>query len=219
MPAELLDQLVSLRRTLLTMGAISEQRVNQALDALINFDKTLAEEVRAKDDDLDEMEVDIEAECLRILALHHPVARDLRFVLAAIRINADLERLGDLAKGISKRLLLIPEGEQIPNPPALAEMADAVRKILADSLKSLSEDDAELASAVRRADEYIDDKQREMFTWAEAEIPEHVATAQSVIHMLFAVRSIERIADLATNIAEDVIFYVEGSIVRHTPVS
>jgi len=215
---ELSQELTELRRALLTMSAGAEQRVRLALDALILRDIAAAREVRHNDREIDEMEVDVEAECLRILALHQPVATDLRFVLASVRISSELERVADLAKGIAKRVIDLDEHAPVEYPKPLIEMGDATKQMLSDALKALSELDVELAESVRRADKFVDARQRDCFDWADVELPAHIDQAHSIVDVLFIVRALERIGDHATNIAEDVIFHVGGDIVRHTPI-
>jgi len=216
---ELKAELRQLRRSVLGMAAGVEKRVRIAMDALATRSADTARLVRHGDSEIDEMEVDIEGECLRVLALHAPMANDLRFVLAALRINADLERIADLAKGIGKNVLEIARHDPLPAPPEVEEMAELTKALLSDTLRAMTDADVDLASQVRRNDQAIDDKMREVFEWADARLESHECHAGSIVSLLFAVRSAERIGDLATNIAEDVIFVVGGSIVRHSPVS
>jgi len=212
---ELQKGLIGLRRSLLAMAAEAELRVNQAFDALLEGDVELARLVRANDDRVDRMDIDIESECLQILALQQPVASDLRFVLATLRIEASLERIADLARGIAKRVLKIADGRLVRPPPTLRSMCDAVRAMLADALRALADQDAELAQRVRRADETVDQYNRELFNWALNEIQGRVDEAPTIVNLLFVVRTIERIGDLTKAIAEDVVFAVEGDVVRH----
>ncbi len=214
--SSLADELTKLRRMLLAMSAEVEQRVDQAFDALLRRDVRKAEVVKRGDDTIDQFDVNIETVCVEILALHQPVAVDLRYVLAALRINADLERIGDLARGIAKRAIKLGERRPITLPQPLVEMTTHVRKLLAESLKALAEQDEKRASDVRQSDEPVNRNYHAVFKWAASEVVEHGDETKAVIDILSAVRGIERIADLATNIAESVIFAVEGRIVRHT---
>jgi phosphate transport system protein len=215
MSIDLRTELTECRRAILKMGAVVEQRVGAAIESLFDRDVAAARSVRMGDDEIDEMDLDIEAECLRILALSHPVAGDLRFVLAVMRINADLERIGDCAKGISKRVVALDASSPIELPPAVSGMAAAARQMLGDALAGLANHDAALCRQVRREDERVDDLLKEMYAWVQEEIPQHVETTRSAIDVLSVARKLERIADLSTNIAENVIFLVEGSVVRH----
>ncbi len=215
MPIDLPRELIELRRAILTMGSVVEQRVEQAIRALMECDADLAETVRHGDREIDVMDVDIETECLRILALSQPMATDLRFVLSVMRINTDLERIGDEAKSISKRVLDLAQRGPVSLPPALVQMADASRRMLSDALTALAEEDAVVSRRIRRADQQVDDLQKEIFVWVQEEIPAHVEATPVAINILSVARRLERIADLSTNIAEDVIFLAEGSLVRH----
>lgn len=216
MGIDLLNELVEVRRSVLTMAASVEQQVDRAITALLEKDISLARLVQAGDQEINQLEIDIENECLKIFALTHPVASDLRFVMAVLRINTNLERIGDKAKTIAKRTIDLIDCAPLPLPPSLASMARETRKMLGDALTALANEDAELCRQVRMSDDRVDDLQREIFKWAHKEIPQHVESTHAVIDILSISRAIERIADLSTNIAEDVIFIVEGSVVRHS---
>lgn len=215
---DLQKELVTLRRNILAMGAAVEQRVSKAIEALLDHDLDAARFVRSGENEIDNMDIEIEAECLRILALSHPVATDLRFVLSVLRINTELERIGDLANGISKRVIALAAETPIELPPALSEMAGSALKMLSDVLTAFSNEDAQTCRVVRRADKRVDDLHKEIFTWVHKEVPAHPQAIQPVVEMLSIARALERIGDAASNIAEDVIFLLEGSIVRHTSV-
>lgn len=216
MPIDLQTELTYLRRSILSMGALVEQRVHMAIDGLLHNDLEAAMTVKKGDDEVDAMEVRIEEACLRILALSHPVAKDLRFVLAVMRINNDLERIGDLARSVAKRALHLGDSQPITLPSGMEKMANATRQMLADSLASLTEGDVELARRIRAADKRVDDLLKEIFAWVQTEIPRHVEATKASIDILSVARRFERISDLATNIAEDVIFLIEGELVRHS---
>ncbi len=216
MSVDLQKELNALRRHILTMGACVDNRVNETCSALFTLDTDAARHVCAGDDEIDAMDLDIEREALRLLALTQPVAADLRFILAAMRINTDLERIADLARSIAKRVLaLCEESEELNLPPALRAMADRTRTMLSDALAALSDNDTALCEAIRKADDQVDDLLKEIFTWAQEEIPGHVDSTPSVINMLSIARKLERIADMTTNIAEDIIFFTSGEVVRH----
>jgi len=209
-------ELVRLKRELLTMSASTESRVTESLQSLLNRDYALADRIRGSDDEIDKMEVDIEAACLRVLALYQPMASDLRFVLAAMRINSALERMADLARSVAKRAMKLAEKPPVIIPNELREMTEATRRMVADTMLSLSSQDAELAAQVRRSDPMIDAKNRELYAWVIRVIPGNLDQVQPIIDLLLATRTIERIGDTASQIAEDVIFMVGGAIVRHT---
>lgn len=215
MAIDLINELTHVRRLILSMAASVEQQVDRALKALVNKDIALARQVRADDLEINTQELEIENECLRIFALSHPVAGDLRFVMAVLRINSNLERIGDKAKTISKRIIDLTDYTPIELPPALIDMARSARKMLSDALTALADEDADLCRHVRRSDDQVDALQKEIFGWAHAEIPANVQSTHAVIDVLSISRALERIADLSADIAEDVIFLVEGAIVRH----
>lgn len=215
MGMDLVKEMMALRRSILSMGAVVEQRVQRAVKGLLDHDMELAREVRTGDREVDQMELEIEEECLRVLALLHPVAGDLRFVLAVMRINANLERIADMAKGIAKRVLDIEQLRRIDLPQSLRMMAESTCRMLSEALRALSDQSTVIAYRVRSDDQRIDDLLKEIFTWAQREIPHHVENTEAAIHVLSVARKLERIADVATNIAEDVIFFAEGSLVRH----
>lgn len=203
---------------LLSMGAQVEQRVQHAMSALLRQDLRLAEAVREGDDEIDRLDLSVEAECVEIIALHHPVARDLRYVLAALRINADLERIADLARSIAKRSIKLAYLPPVDRPPALVEMGQRIQSILAETLQALTDQDAVLAQQVRRRDREVDQLYKQLMAWTVDEVAKHGQRPKPVLDMVAVLRSMERIADLATNIAEAVVFSVEGSVVRHQPV-
>lgn len=210
-------ELTALRRAILSMAACTEQRVVIAFDSIADLDAQLAIQVRHGDSEIDEMESDIDEECLRLLALHNPFAGDLRFVLATLRIDQSLERIADLAKNIAKRVLDLRDQPRITAPTTLDEMAASTKSMLANAIKALADGDIELATNVRQADDAVDEGHKTMFLWAVQTLPEQGQHARAILDLLSIARSIERIADLTTNIAEDVIFVVGGRSVRHTP--
>ena len=217
MPVNLQSDIIEIRRALLGMGALVEQRVNAVVDALIQRDLTAAEEVRVGDDEIDAMEVVIEAQCMRLLALAHPVATDLRFVLAVIRISGELERIGDLARGIAKRIVKLEQGQAIELPPVLTDLAFGARTMLSDVLSGLTDEDPHLCRQVRRSDQRIDEMHKSVLAWAREEMPRSHPSASAAIEVLSIGQRFERIADLAAHVADDVIFLIEGRVVRHQP--
>ncbi|MFM1829827.1 MAG: hypothetical protein RLZZ558_167 [Planctomycetota bacterium] len=215
MAVDLRNEMVELRRNLLAMGAAVEQRVTQVIEAMIDGDLSLAEGVKAGDAEVDRMELELEADCMRLLALAQPVAGDLRLILAVIRISGQLERVADLARGVAKKLIKVSAMDTLALPPAMTDLAFATRTQLSDVLAALANEDAALCRQVRRSDQRVDDLYKEILIWGREEIPQHPETAQSAIDILTIAQRFERIADMTTNIAEDVIFMVEGRVVRH----
>ena len=134
-----------------------------------------------------------------------------------LRINGEIERIGDLAKSTAKRLINLENRYAVDPPEALLEMARRVQQMVGDTIGALADENAELGRHVRRDDDRVDDLYREIFAWIHEKIPRHVERTEGAIDILSIARKLERIADHATNIAEDVIFLVEGAVVRHTP--
>jgi len=217
MTTHLHREIENLKKRILYMGAEIEELVRKAVDALTARKVKLALEVIDHDEAIDHLEVEIEEECLKILALHQPVAIDLRYVIAVLKMNNDLERIGDLAVDIAERAVFLSERPPIDLRLDLKEMAEKTQAMLKHSLDALVNSDSNLARKVRGCDDEVDEMNRRMFGIVQDYIrqdPDHVAEA---IHWLSASRHLERIADQATNIAEDVIYMVEGEIVRHQP--
>jgi phosphate transport system protein len=214
-PLDLPKELTTLRRGILTMGAAVEQRVRQAIESLEREDTAEARDVSRGDAEIDRMELDLEADCLRVLALGQPVAGDLRFVLAVMRINNELERVADLAASLTKRVIALADLEIGELPSSLHEMAVSASAMLHDAISALADESPEAARRIRLDDARVDALQKEVFAWANKTIPEHVEYTDAAINVLSITRKLERIADIATNIAEDVIFVCEGRVVRH----
>lgn len=217
MAVNLQNDIIELRRSLLSMGALVEQRVNDIVDALIDSNLETAEAVRRGDDEIDQMELSIEAQCMRLLALAHPVATDLRFVLAVIRISGELERIGDLARGIAKRIIKLSQVDAVELPSSLIDLAFGSRTMLSDVLSAMGSEDAQLCRQVRRSDQRIDDIHKTVMVWAREEMPKSSDSAAMAIEFLSIAQRFERIADLAAHVADDVIFLIEGRVVRHQP--
>ncbi len=219
MGGDLKSELTLLRRDLLAMSAASELRVSQAFEALLERDLGIAQAVRENDDEIDRAELDLEEECLRILALHHPVATDLRHVLMTLRVNIDLERIADLAKGVCKRVLDMGNCEPVPLPDDLRRITEACSGLLSKTLRALANEDVELAREVCQEDKPIDELHNKLIDWVVHELPEHVEDTQPLVDVLFIVRAIERIGDLCTNIAEDIVFASRGDVIRHKDIT
>ena len=216
MAIDLQTEMLPLRRNLLAMGAATEQRLSLATSALVEGDVDAARAVKSGDAEIDAMEVDLETQCMRILALGSPVAHDLRFVLSVIRISADFERIADLSRGIAKKVLRWGNGNGPTEVPgALADMASSASAMLGDVLAALSDEDVERCREVRRADRRVDDLNKEVAATSRQLIHDDVSRTAEAIDMMQIAQRLERIADIATNIAEDVIFLAEGRVVRH----
>ncbi|HEY3293971.1 MAG TPA: phosphate signaling complex protein PhoU [bacterium] len=219
MPAHLQKDLEKLKKIILEMGTIIEESISLAITALSTNDRTIAEQVIAEDADVDQREVHIEEECLKILALHQPVARDLRFVVAVLKMNNDLERIGDFAVNTAERVIFLSERGPVPVPKGLNAMAQKAAQMVRQCLDALIESDVKLAKSVILSDDDVDEQRDRLFTIVLNEIrrdPEHL---DQWIQILSCIRYLERIADLSTNIAQDVVYLVEGEVVRHRELS
>jgi phosphate transport system protein len=204
-----------LKRELLELGMLVEEATIKAIRALVDRHLELAEEVMMGDDRVDEKEVRVEEECLKVLALHQPVANDLRFIVALMKVNNDLERMGDIAVNIAERAAYIAVHDPLDVQLDFRSMADAVQRMVRDSLDCLVRMDTALARKVTRADDEVDAYNRQMFVVLQRVMESDPKSVQRAVHLLSCSRHLERIADLATNIAEDVIFMVDGEVVRH----
>lgn len=206
----------ALKKRILRLGALVEEQLERAVTSVLTRDVKLANQVIEQDGVIDEMEVEVEEECLKILALHQPVAIDLRFIIAVLKIDADLERLGDIAVHIAQRGARVIE--QLPAhaiPREFSAIAERVRRMVRACLDALVNLDATAARGVCEEDAVVDKQCREMYEHVKAAIarePEHVGP---LIELLMIPRHLERIADHATNIAEDLLYMIEGRIVRH----
>jgi len=208
-------EIEKLKRQILSLGAIVEDRVNQAVKALQERNAKLAQLVIDGDPEIDQMEVDLEEECLKILALHQPVAIDLRFIIAVLKINNELERIGDLAVDIAERAAFLATQKPIESPIDFAIMCEKTISMLKKSLDSLVNRDATIALEVCATDDAVDAINRQMYRKIEENILKYPEQIDAYIHLLSSSRHLERIADHATNIAEDVIYMITGDIVRH----
>jgi phosphate transport system protein len=215
MAVDLPTELLSLRRELLVLGALVEQQVAQTVEAMFTSNAELALEVKERDVEVDAIDLRIEEDCMRMLALGSPVASDLRQLLATLRISGELERIADLAKGISKRIIKLSKLDAIKLPDAMINMAEATKSMVSDALAALANEDVELCRGVRRADNLVDALNKEILAWSRDEIPRNIENTRAAIHVLTMAQRLERLADITTSIAEDVIFLVEGRIVRH----
>jgi phosphate transport system protein len=204
-----------LKKRLVSIGAIVEERVDLAVKSIVNRDQELAQQVVKGDLEIDQMEVDLEEECLKTLALHQPMAVDLRMIIAILKINNDLERIGDLAVDATERALVLTTLPQINFPFDIPTMSQEVQKMLAHSLDALVNQDLALAEEVCASDDAVDAIHSEVFIRVEEEIVKHPEHIQQLLTFLSVSRYLERIADHATNIAEDVIYLIKGNIVRH----
>lgn len=211
-------ELNRLRKQLLELGGEVEDNVRDAMKALQRRDAVLAAEVTTRERETDEREVDIEEECLKLLALYQPVAADLRYIIGVLKINEDLERVGDLSRHIAERTSLIVELPESAVPVDLASMASKVTYMLGRSLEAFVNLKPEMAQDVRAADDKVDEMNRRNCSALLAAIKTRPEAADVLLNVMHISRHLERIADHATNVAEDLIYMAQGEIVRHKPV-
>ncbi len=208
-------EITKLKKLILQMCARVEEAVRHAVDSVSRRDISTARLVIAMDDEIDRMEVDIEEECLKILALHQPVAIDLRYVIACLKMNNDLERIGDLAVNIAGRSISAAEYGEDSLILDFAPMMDITRKMLKQALDALINMDASLAAKVVSENDELDKLNRQMHLEVNRLIKTNPAKCEYYIHLLCVARHLERIGDYATNISEDVVYLVTGEIIRH----
>jgi phosphate transport system protein len=215
MARHLQRDLDNLAKDLLTMGAMVEEATGKAITALARRNRALAREVTQGDPAINDQENLVEENALKILALHQPVAADLRFLITALKVNNDLERIGDHAVSIGERTEVLAELDPVPVPEDFQKLVAVVQRMVHDSLNALVERDAKLARSVCAMDDEVDRIHRLMYIAMQDVIRRDTAAIEPAINTISATRHLERIADLATNIAEDVVFMVEGEILRH----
>ncbi len=208
-------ELEQLKRRILSLGAMVEERVRMAIKAHENRDGDLAKSIIEADREIDQAEVEVEEECLKILALHQPVAVDLRFIAAMIKINNDLERIGDEAVNIAQRVANISRRPPVSVPFEYSVMAEKTETMLKNSLDAMVNLDSDLAYKVCVADDEVDRLDSDIYDKVKDAIRRQPDRVGYLINLLLISRHLERIADHATNIAEEVIYMIEGQISRH----
>ena len=217
MAGHFIKEIEKLKTQILALSAVVEEDLRRAVRSIEDRDAGLAEKVIEVDSEIDRQEVDVEEECLKILTLYQPVATDLRFVIAVLKINSDLERIGDLAVNIAERAIFLSTMPPSEVPLDFTRMMEKVQDMVKKSLDALVRLDGALAREVCADDDAVDNMNREMYDLVKEGIRRN-PTKENInvmIHLLSVSRHLERIADHATNIAEDLIYMIEGEIVRH----
>ncbi|MFQ6609175.1 MAG: phosphate signaling complex protein PhoU [Fidelibacterota bacterium] len=215
MTRHLQREIERLKKLILSVGTMVEESLRNSVLALSRRDPELAKKVIRGDSEIDLLEVEVEEECLKILALYQPVAIDLRFIISVLKINNDLERIGDLASNIAKRANALAVKQPIPIPQSIPQMTEIVQSMLKDSLDSLVNIDNKLAENVCKADDKVDQIHSAMYQKVQELITSDVENIDLYIQLLGISRYLERAADHMTNIAEDVIYMIGGEIHRH----
>ena len=209
------EELRELKERILLEGSLVEKAVKSAIEALQNRDSDLARRVIEEDDLINTKEVEIDELCLKLLALRQPAAKDLRFITTAIKINYDLERMGDMAVNICERVLELNMEPQLKPYIDLPKVADIAQAMVKECLEAFVKEDIEIAWKVTDEDEKVDHLTEQIFRELLTYMSEDLKTISRATRLLFISKYLERLADHAVNIAELVIFLVEGRIIRH----
>ncbi len=210
------EQLAELKRKLLEMSGHAERLVELSITALLDGDRAMAEEVIAGDKALNILEVEVEQLAVSLLALQQPMARDLRFLVATIKASSDLERVGDHAVNIAESAIhLSDQGGKLAATPELEDMARRAREMLSNALDAFTRPDGALGREVCKADDAVDALHDSVFRIVLTHMMEDARTIGNSLEMLLVSRNLERVADLATNIAEDAVYVAEGKQIKH----
>lgn len=210
------EELGDLKQKILHMGALVEDQVERAKKALIERNETLAKQVIQDDRRVNTLDVEVDEFCLRLLALYQPAARDLRFITTAMKISTELERISDLAENICERAIELNEEPQLKPYIDIPLMADRAITMVREALDAFVRGDSVLARHVLEEDDGVDELTKQLFRELLSFMIENPQTISRAIRLSFVSKYIERIADHATNVAELVVYMVEGKIIRHT---
>lgn len=209
-------ELSKLRKHVLAEAAMVETALERSIRAFAEKDVALARTVIDGDKEIDAMEIEVEEECLKVLALHHPVATDLRFIVTVLKMNNDLERIGDITVSVARRAIYLSECDcKYTMPDEFSEMTTRVRRMLKNALDSLIKRDENLALSTIAEDDDVDALKRQIGDKIREQIRGNPDDSRMLMKMLDSTRHLERIADLATNICEDVVYLIRGKIMRH----
>ena len=209
------QELNHLKSEILRMAGLVERAISNAIGSLTQRDTPLAEKTIQQDAQINELELDIDEGCLNLLALHQPMAGDLRFITSAMRINTELERIGDLAVNIAERVVSLNQEPQLKPYIDLPNMADISKKMLRDVIDAFVSGDAALARSVCERDDQVDGLNNQIFRELLTYMMEEPKTITRAVHLIIVSRYLERIADHATNIAEGVIFMAKAVVIKH----
>ena len=209
------SEMQSLKSQLLTMGGLVENRIHRAVDSLIHRNDAEAQKVIESDVEINDLQIEVDERCLKLLATQTPVAGDLRFIAAAMKINSDLERMGDQAVNIAENTMKCLDKPPLKPFIDLPRMAALAQEMTRDALDAFVRRDAELARDVLRRDDEVDDLKDQVFRELLTYMMADPGTIERALSLILISRNLERVADHATNIAEDVIFLVEAKYVRH----
>lgn len=210
------EELKTLKEKILQMGALVEDQVRNSIKALVDRNSDLARQVITNDHRVNSMDVEIDEDCLRLIALHQPMAKDLRFLTTAMKISTELERMSDLSENIAERAIELNAEPQLKPYIDIPRMAEHAQRMLKEALDAFVNQDAELARKVCRDDDFIDDLTHQIFRELLTYMVEDSHTITRSVRITFVAKYLERVADHATNVAELVVYLVEGKIIRHT---
>ncbi|MHB1285748.1 MAG: phosphate signaling complex protein PhoU [Leptospirales bacterium] len=208
-------ELEQLKERVTAMGNMVEAQLEGAMQSLLSRDVEKANDIISKDHQVNAMEVGIDEDCIRMIALHQPEARDLRFIITAMKIITDLERMSDLAANICERVVELKDEPPVPIPPAISAMAEISREMLRAALDAFVSKNTAEALRVCREDERVNVIYRELVRSIVQDLSRDPERISPVIRLLFVSRSLERFADHATNVAEIIVYLVEGKVIRH----
>ena len=210
------EELKALKEKILRMGALVEDQIRNSIKSLVERDSDLARQVIANDHRVNAIDVEVDEDCLRLIALHQPMAKDLRFITTAMKISTELERMSDLAENIAERAIELNEEPQLKPYIDIPRMAEHAQRMVKEALDAFVNQDAELARKVCRDDDFIDDLTHQIFRELLTYMVEDPHTISRAVRITFVAKYLERMADHATNVAELVVYLVEGKIIRHT---
>ncbi len=208
-------ELQSIKKNLLYVGALVEKAIQEVLTSLLDRKSDLAKKVIEGDAEIDRLDTEIEEQCIRLLALRQPIARDLRFITTAIKINGHLERIGDMAVNIAEKVQVLNELPQLKPYIDLPRMADIAREMIRGSLDALVNEDTGLANRIRRMDEVIDKLNEQIFRELLTFMMEDTRTIHRALLIMQISKNLERISDHAKGIADMVVYMITGESVRH----
>jgi phosphate transport system protein len=209
------QELNKLKGNLLQMAGLAERAISNAVEALVKRDTSLAEKTIGEDEKINQMELRIDELCLKLLALHQPMAADLRFITSAMRINTELERIGDQATNIAERVISLNQEPQLKPYIDIPRMAEITQSMVKDVLDAFVNGDAQLARSVCERDDQVDGLNDQVFRELLTYMMSDSKTITRSVHLIIVSRCLERIADHATNIAEGVIFMVKALVIKH----
>jgi phosphate transport system protein len=210
------EELKTLKEKILRMGAMVEEQIANAIKALVERNPDLARQTVENDHRVNALDVEIDEDSVRLIALHQPMAKDLRFITTAMKISTELERMSDLAENISERAIELNEEPQLKPYIDIPRMAEHAQRMVKEALDAFVNRNVDLAWKVIRDDDFIDDLTHQIFRELLSFMLEDPHTVTRAIRITFVSKYLERIADHATNIAELVVYLVEGKIIRHT---